>query len=387
MSRTTLTPGAALACAAALALFSSALALDPHLDPTLVPEGCAACHRGHGAPGSPMLPAVQTETCLSCHDTQARRDLAAMRGAVRGGSRARLLSRALTQAFTHPLTAGAYSASEVGAVTCTSCHSPHRGMARSSSDSSRRVVGKRRASLRNPGRFEFQMCGRCHGGEAAGTGDVLNMSRLHNPNNRSFHPVEAPALHRSPSVLPELSGRAVNCTDCHGNSDPSGPRGPHGSGVRHILKTPYTTVDGREESLSAYGLCYSCHDRAKVLDSPLFPSHRLHVVEQRTSCVTCHNPHGSVRNRALIRFGDEPAPAGVSPSTTTGQLGFASAVAGSGSCALTCHAHDHGPSAYGGLAGGVETRNLLDQDTKKQRDRFRRGRSRTRSREPSRHTQ
>src|SRR5262245_61496139 len=29
--------------------------LDPHLDRSLLPEGCPACHRGHGVARSPLL--------------------------------------------------------------------------------------------------------------------------------------------------------------------------------------------------------------------------------------------------------------------------------------------------------------------------------------------
>ncbi len=32
--------------------------IDPHLDPSIVLAGCAACHEGHGASRSPMLPRI-----------------------------------------------------------------------------------------------------------------------------------------------------------------------------------------------------------------------------------------------------------------------------------------------------------------------------------------
>ena len=34
---------------------------DPHLDPSLVPGGCAACHEGHGESRSPMLPEMSAQ--------------------------------------------------------------------------------------------------------------------------------------------------------------------------------------------------------------------------------------------------------------------------------------------------------------------------------------
>ena len=41
----------------------------------------------------------------------------------------------------------------------------------------------------------------------------------------------------------------------------------------------------------------------------------------------------------------------VAPSMSTGRLEFNSIGAGSGSCYLTCHGYDHGPSTYGGAGG------------------------------------
>jgi len=105
--------------------------------------------------------------------------------------------------------------------------------------------------------------------------------------------------------------------------------------------------DGASESPEAYNLCYQCHDREKVLDSSTFPLHRRHVIDERASCATCHNPHGSFENRALIRFGEQTLPGGVSPSILAGNEAFLSDGPGSGTCFLTCHGSDHAPKSYG----------------------------------------
>jgi predicted CXXCH cytochrome family protein len=203
-------------------------------------------------------------------------------------------------------------------------------------------------STTNPSRFEYQLCQECHGEKGLTTRSLLDKSRLFNPNNASYHPVEAPAKSDSPSIVEELAGVEISCTDCHGNSDPDGPAGPHGSGEAFLLKFNYTTVDGNEESEEAYSLCYTCHEREKVLASTLFPEHQQHIVDEATSCATCHNPHGSIDNRALIRFGEETTLGGVSPSGLTGQLAYESMGLGSGACYLTCHGYDHSPETYGG---------------------------------------
>jgi len=211
--------------------------------------------------------------------------------------------------------------------------------------------GVRKVSPRNPTRLEYELCGGCHG-VAGMTQSPLDISRLVSQNSRSFHPVQGPSRGNSPSVVPSLAGREINCTDCHGNDDPSGPRGPHGSGQRFLLRAEYNTVDGGAESVQSYALCYGCHDRQKVLSSASFPLHELHVIGAGASCATCHNPHGSLKNRALIRFGEGAMLGGVSPSMRTGRLAFVSDGPGSGGCYLTCHASDHAPKTYGGFSPG-----------------------------------
>lgn len=336
--------------AIALALGASvhaALAVDPHLDPGLLPEGCAACHRGHGKSRSPMLPAAQVELCLSCHESQTRLELNNDGGRISLESGSAFLASTLASPFVHPLSDHAYSSREPGVVTCTSCHSPHRGLPSQATAAAGTTI--RRQSLKDPNRLEYEMCGDCHGAGGLSSRSAVNISGLLGQNNRSYHPVQAPAAGSSPSVVPSLAGREINCTDCHGNSDPSGPRGPHGSSVRYLLRAEYSTVDGGAESSGTYSLCYRCHERDKVINSTTFPSHRLHIVDQRASCATCHDPHGSSRNRALVRFGDETSPVGVSESLSSGTLAFISSAPGEGACYLTCHGSDHSPKGYGGL--------------------------------------
>lgn len=350
MPRSALKELAALSLAAAsLWLPRPAAGLDPHVDPGRTPGGCSACHAGHGASRSPMLPEPQRQLCERCHGHQADLGRQVVAGRVAADARPPLLGSVLAQPFTHPIDEHAFSAAEPGSVTCTSCHSPHRAMAETAGGA---PAGQRKLSPKNPNRFEFQLCQRCHG--SAGAGALADIGDLIDPRNPSYHPVQAPATGGSPSVLPRLAGKEINCTDCHGNSA-AGARGPHGSLVRFLLRSGYTTSDGAEESPSTYDLCYDCHERATLLDDTTFPEHRLHVVEERTSCSTCHDPHGSVQNRALIRFYEGAFVTGVSASGSTGRLAFVSDGPGSGACYLTCHGEDHGPESYGGLRVLQET--------------------------------
>lgn len=363
MSRTALK---ALIVAIMLGATGSARAIDPHLDPGLLPDGCIACHRGHGKSRSPMLPAAQVDLCLSCHDSQTRLEQRTGRTAITPGTGSTFLASTLANPYVHPMSEQAFSRHEPGAVTCTSCHSPHRGLPRQAAGAAGTALRKR--SPRNPNRLEYELCGDCHGGGGRSRLTGLDVNGLLGQNNRSYHPVQAPAAESSASIVPALAGREINCTDCHGNSDPTGPRGPHGSMVRYILRSEYNTFDGSPESPTAYALCYTCHDRDRVLNSTSFPAHRLHIIEQRTSCATCHDPHGSSRNRALIRFGDETSPPGVSASIGAGTLAYVSSGPGEGSCYLTCHGSDHSPRGYGGLEPASLQQDLDPAEFDRQRE-------------------
>jgi predicted CXXCH cytochrome family protein len=336
------------------------LATDPHIDPGVVTDGCRACHRGHGVSRSPMLPAPQVEVCLTCHGSEAggRRVTASSTvGTTRGPE---TLSSVLAQPFVHPIDDKAYSRHEPGAITCTSCHSPHRGADSAVRETSQ--PGQPKPSSRNPSRLEYELCESCHGRAGRASKRSKSVGELLDPRNRSYHPVKARSRNAAPSVSTPLAGGEVNCTDCHGNSDRAGPRGPHGSSVSSILVAEYVRVDGSGESATAYALCYTCHDRDSVLNSRLFPEHRLHIVDGRTACATCHDAHGSVNNRALIRFGEEEALSTVAPSGLAGQLGFVSDSPGSGACYLTCHGYDHAPAVYGVPDPGVQERLFQQPD-------------------------
>ena len=332
---------------------AASFAVNSHMDRSLLQAGCPSCHESHGASRSPMLPAPQLEVCLSCHGSRTKADAQISRGVMAPNVELTLLTNTLTEPYTHPLTPEAFSREEPGAVTCTSCHTPHRGT--SGSRTREASIGSARLSTRDPTRLEWELCQSCHGSAGVKTQSLLDISRLTSPNNPSYHPIEAPAPGTSPSIIPGLSGQVVNCTDCHGNSNRSGPRGPHGSSIRFILSRNYVTVDGDRESPQAYALCYECHDRDTLLEASPFPEHGQHIVDFRASCATCHSAHGSVDNRSLIRYGEEVTIGGVSRSISTGLLRFDSTGEGSGACYLTCHAVDHNPKTYGGEMPVIDT--------------------------------
>ncbi len=67
----------------------------------------------------------------------------------------------------------------------------------------------------------------------------------------------------------------VSCTDCH-----------------KLHRSPRQKLEGKEIN----DLCFSCHKEIRARYA-LFSRHPL--VEGRMSCVTCHEPHGSINERGL----------------------------------------------------------------------------------------
>lgn len=310
---------------------------NPHLDGNLVRNGCAACHSGHGKAKSPMLGRAQQALCLGCHgSTVAGRDDLAPDG------KPAPIGALSAKASVHPMDTNAFSRDDPNAVVCTSCHSPHRSSPEARPD---KPNGVRFRAPNDPAQYENDLCLRCHG--QASRSDIAAKV---NSNNRSYHPLNGPAAERSQSVDAALTGKQVNCTDCHGNNDATGPRGPHASDVAGLLKRGYRQQDGAGESKAAFELCYSCHDRDALLTRSPFPQHAKHIVEKEIACATCHDPHGALASRALIRIDADGGRGGISPSAKTGRLTFISDAPGSGACYLNCHGVEHGPKTYGGAA-------------------------------------
>jgi len=317
--------------AVATAAVTAAVDLGLHFEPGKLSEDCMPCHRGHGAPRTPMLKTEGDAMCLECHQTGAaepgRREQLGMGSAADPAD----IRQELGKPVVHR------------GARCVDCHSVH-GIGVLDLGT---VPGRQKPSTRRGFPIEADLCLACHGTRAASVADPHDLGLLFDPRNPSFHPVLAIGVGEVPSLLPPLTPDSmVNCSDCHTNDDPGGARGPHGSRVAGLLGADYSIQDGTPESAAAYALCYRCHDRDVVLDDDPFPLHRLHVVEERTPCVLCHDPHGATASRALIRFSEPTSITGVLPSSS-GLLEFQSDGAGAGGCYLTCHGVDHDPLGYG----------------------------------------
>ncbi|MEZ6190456.1 MAG: cytochrome c3 family protein [Phycisphaerales bacterium] len=318
---------------------------------TVREAACESCHRPHTAGGRQRLlrREAEEENCMACHDgSVARTDLRA----------------ALNALSTHPvrLTTGVHDPAENPAtmsehVECADCHNPHRTASSGPAQapfikpSMAGAIGVTNAGL-TPGeaQYEYEVCYKCHGSRNVSTPtidrvfDNSDIAKAFQPANASYHPVEAQG--RNPGTVSLLqnynAASIIYCTDCHGSDDPNGASGPHGSRYEPLLKNNYTTRDNTVESPLAYAMCYQCHNRASILGDETFPEHKMHIVDENTSCATCHDPHGVRENTHLINFDRsvvEPASNGVGP--TFNDLGKFE-----GSCTLSCHGRDHIDQRY-----------------------------------------
>jgi hypothetical protein len=172
-------------------------------------------------------------------------------------------------------------------------------------------------------------------------------------NHRSWHPVigdtgrsgtvRGNGVDISARWVSPFSGavgtQTIYCTDCHGSSTAAGsiqpaggengsPWGPHGSTSNFILKGPWDTSTGADNS----GLCFKCHDfqayanqsgaRTGFFNDPadkgrgdLHAYHRNKI--GRLRCNWCHVavPHGWKNKAFLVNLNDVGPEAGLAAGT------------------------------------------------------------------------
>ena len=326
---------------------------------TVASAACENCHSPHNAGTKPRLLTFldEEQNCTSCHGgTVAAKDVDA---------EFRKLS-------IHPIrsTTAVHDPMEDAInpprhVECADCHNPHAAnatpaVAPNASGALAGLTGVNQdGAVVQPLTRQYELCFRCHA-DSISRGParvprqfVQTNTRLEfTPGNPSFHPVVAPG--KNPNVpsllLPLTTSSRTYCTDCH-NSDTgpgvggTGPDGPHGSPFEPILERRLALSDGELETSGTYALCYKCHSRTSLLADESFP-HRVHVVDNRASCVTCHDPHGVQNNTHLINFNS------IYVTPFNGRIEFNHTGTFRGNCTLACHegganAVVHDATAYG----------------------------------------
>ncbi|MHB8275072.1 MAG: cytochrome c3 family protein, partial [Dermatophilaceae bacterium] len=304
---------------------AAAIGPTPHGPYTKVADECATCHRVHTGKNKNLLKSAspQSNLCLTCHDgTGANTDV-----------KAQYTDPAVPQNdptnrayYRHDaLVATSHTSAELnefGGVNnrhseCGDCHNPHKANATDSTQTttgwtaSGRLAGISGVSVVNGAAgtaptytfldgktpatsitFEYQLCFKCHSGFTTlpdNTGFtpskyLLDKGAEFNPNNLSFHPVEAPGTNQTAKMADSLAGTSpykqwnftigstIRCSNCHVSSGkynlvtpPSagGDLPPHTSQYRGILLRNYRDrllkPSGEVYDNADFALCYLCH--------------------------------------------------------------------------------------------------------------------------------
>lgn len=348
--------------ASAILFPSSLLALTfsspPHMDKRKLPYGCGSCHVGFSFKSGGGMTG-----CTVCHGKPSN----VIKGLMASGIELKDVESEFKKNFRHPTfdAKGIHSPKEVlpeidpkapRHADCVDCHDPHLV---SSENKYAGIKGRRSGNVSTVIKKQSELCYRCHGDSANLPGRSTNKRQLFATTNPSFHPVEGEGKNSAViSLMKPYTEKKMNsddiatisCTDCHGSDNPLSPSGPHGSTNQFILVENFSRRDKETESSHTYALCYRCHSRSSILGDESFRFHSLHisgktsnVISTGTSCHTCHDSHGSMENKYLIRFNPE-----VVSSTSAGVLKFVSKGVGTfrGECYLSCHGVEHNPRSY-----------------------------------------
>lgn len=331
-------------------LYSTSLFESPHGDKSKVLKGCRSCHRGHGVLNTPMLAESKETFCFRCHGDSFTVQQTRSQGILSYSTETADISKEFLKPYRHPIektgihrhdeTLPETDAAAPRHAECSDCHHHHYVTSGNKAKGITGVTPQR--ALVETVQSEYELCFKCHSYSANLPADQTNKAELFNVGNPSYHPVIDRGKNSFvPSLIPPLNDTSIiQCSDCHNNDDPLGPRGPHASNNRYILTRNFSDLDGNENPYQ-YELCYGCHRRSSILGDESFRYHNLHITTAGASCRTCHNPHGSLFYSHLIDLDN----LNIMPSDN-GRLEFIDMGERAGECFLNCHNKDHDPAQY-----------------------------------------
>ncbi len=324
---------------------------------TVATNACENCHNPHNAGGKERLMKYRKEedNCYDCHN---------------GNVATTNIQQQFVKSYRHNVSGyvGVHNPIEVGIpkdkhVECSDCHNAH---AAKHADATAPNVKASNAGVQGISQagtvvesvaYEYEICYRCHSQNAVTPSSVTHVIAQNNvrmefdPGNYSYHPVAAIGKNNNvPSLISPLTTTSmIYCSDCHTSDGANSPAGPHGSIYPQILKSNYNRSAYSPESVMAYALCYSCHDRNSILSDQTFAYHKLHVAQQAISCVACHDSHGISSSQAspqssthLINFNTGKGFA----QEADGLLRYEDTGENHGKCYLTCHGKKHSGLSY-----------------------------------------
>lgn len=323
---------------------------------TVAQNACENCHNSHNSGATTRLMKYQAEedNCLDCHN---------------GNAASKNVQADFLKTYKHNVYGytGVHDPTEQSLVTtkhveCVDCHNPHMAKTQTANapavkGSLTGVKGVNQSGVQvSTATNEYEICYRCHADNAATAATtprriVQNNNRLEfATNNPSFHPVVGAGINTNvPSLIAPYSVTSkIYCSDCHSSSGTGVPAGPHGSIYPQILKLQYLRTDNTTYNVANFALCFACHSSTSIMANTSFREHNRHVNSARTSCNTCHDPHGvsslqgnATNNSNLINFNTNYVTA-----SSSGILRFDDQGLYHGRCYLTCHGENHNPYTY-----------------------------------------
>ena len=298
-------------------------AVSPHGPYASNASECASCHRVHTGKNLNLLKSVapQSNLCFTCHDgTGAISNVLAQYAdplVPQNNVAGRVTYR---HDAVQPSAHTRASLNEFGGVLnrhaeCGDCHNSHQANATNSTQtttgwtSSGRLAGISGVSVvngaagtaptyaflpggTNPITREYQLCFKCHSGfTQLPLNNSFPPSRFYldkgvefNPNNLSYHPIEAPGKNSTAAMILSLSGYSpyrqftfvigdtIRCSNCHTSSTKYNQTTPpaagsslsvHTSQVAGILLAPYRNrllkPVGEAFNPAEFKLCFMCH--------------------------------------------------------------------------------------------------------------------------------
>ena len=401
-------------------------------------DKCSICHRSHSAKGQNLStqPTLQSALCFTCH------------GGL--GAQANVEEQFIGVPENNNLTRQYYRHDTVGATVttahisagknefegvsnrhseCGDCHNPHQvnnavatttptGVAISG-----RLAGMSGVSVVNGAAGtaptypfldglspessitrEYQLCFKCHSGfTTLSSNGSFGPSRYRldqgiefNPNNESYHPIEAPGKNTTAAMTASLAGTSpykqwtfttgstIRCVNCHASSTNYNlvtPPAANGDLPMHTSKNPGILLQnyrnrelkprGVAYDASDFALCYMCHAEApfrnRDSNATNFREHERHVsglsgnttsatsIDQpgagggKAICAECHfRQHSTALSDQTVPQVAGPGLVSFAPNVTasSGVRSWTREETGRGSCTLTCHGKDHDRRGY-----------------------------------------
>jgi predicted CXXCH cytochrome family protein len=437
-------PLAASALSAATAATS-----DIHGPYTMTTGACAVCHLAHAAKApSLQIMASQSTVCFQCHDgTGANTNVQAQYTDTTVPAN----NAAASQYYSHdalvPSTNTVSAVNEFGGVSnrssqCSNCHNAHKATTTDAVQTATgwtapgQLAGVSGVSVVNgpadtaptytfldgvaqPVTLEYQLCFKCHSGftnllpPVAGSGpstNALDQGAEFNPNNASFHPVEAPGKNGTDAMAASLAGTSpykmwdftttstIRCMNCHASGTTPGPTpdtpttlpaaaggdlSAHTSSNRSILLRNYQdrvlTAADAPYSAADFALCLACHAEAPFLTATStatstatnFSLHGQHLTglegmgdatkgtnidtpgagQGNALCAECHFRTHSTTFKVAPQSVDGSRLVNFAPDVLPyplvgGKISWTANATSGGTCTLTCHGQPHDNVSY-----------------------------------------